>query len=88
MKAAAPRKVEWRQLTTGATVWAASGRRGWRAATVLALGKNRAERTVVVMIFDDGRRQGRLHVSNLYWRNPALRGADMPAAVECQEEID
>ena len=72
-----PRPAPWRMLSCGSTVWAPFGDRGWRAATVTGLGKNRAERTVVHLSFEtEG--QGRRLAGELYWRKPNLKGRDKP----------
>jgi hypothetical protein len=75
------RPVSWRHLTCGASVWAPFGNHGWRAATVIALGKNRAERTVCTLLFENGG-QGKRLASQLYWRKVLLHGADKPGAPE------
>src|SRR5712692_4421591 len=49
-----PSRVQWRMLTEGALVWAPFGNHGWRAATVMGLGKNRSDRTVVHLAFETG----------------------------------
>jgi hypothetical protein len=69
--------VEWRQLTIGATVWAPAGP-GWRPAIVKGFGRNRGERTVVLLRFgktwrfadfDDGVGNGRRYAEQLVWRD-------------------
>jgi hypothetical protein len=50
-----PRRAPWRQLTEGSTVWSPHGE-SWRAATVIGLGKNRGDRTVVHLVFETGGR--------------------------------
>jgi hypothetical protein len=72
------RPVSWRHLTTGASVWAPFGSHGWRAATVIGLGKNRAERTVCQLLFENGG-QGKRQASQLFWRKIVLHGADKPS---------
>jgi hypothetical protein len=72
-----PRPVQWRMLTEGALVWAPFGNHGWRAATVVGLGKNRSDRTVVHLVFETGG-QGRRIAGDLYWRKPELKGKDKP----------
>jgi hypothetical protein len=67
------RPVSWRHLTIGASCWAPFGHHGWRAATVIGLGKNRAERTVCPLLFDNGD-QGKRLASQLYWRKVLLHG--------------
>jgi hypothetical protein len=78
------RPVNWRHLTTGASVWAPFGNHGWRAATVIGLGKNRAERTVCQLLFDNGG-QGKRQAGQLYWRKIVLHGADKPPRPEAAE---
>jgi hypothetical protein len=48
---------------------------------VIALGKNRAERTVCTLLFENGG-QGKRLASQLYWRKVLLHGADKPGAPE------
>ncbi len=68
----------WRMLTTGSAVWAPFGAHGWRAAIILALGKNRASNTVVHLAFNKGG-HGRRTAGQLYWRKPELNGKDKPS---------
>ena len=74
-----PSRVQWRMLTEGALVWAPFGNHGWRAATVMGLGKNRSDRTVVHLAFETGGK-GRRVAGELYWRKPELKGQDRPKA--------
>jgi hypothetical protein len=53
------------------------GTYGWRAATVLSLGKNRGENTVVRLAFETGG-QGRRVAGELFWRKAELKGKDKP----------
>jgi len=55
----------------------AFGDHGWRPATVIGLGKNRADRTVVHLSFETGGK-GRRVAGELYWRKPELKGKDKP----------
>jgi hypothetical protein len=71
------RPVSWRHLTTGASVWAPFGNHGWRAATVVALGKNRDAWTVCQLLFENGG-QGKRQAGQLFWRKLLLHGADKP----------
>ena len=64
-------------LTEGAQVWAPFGDHGWRAGTVLGLGKNRGDRTVVRLAFETGGK-GRRVAGELFWRKPELKGKDKP----------
>jgi hypothetical protein len=77
MEGTQPRPVQWRMLITGSTVWAPFGDHGWRAATVIGLGKNRSERTVVQLAFETGGK-GRRVAGELFWRKAELKGADKP----------
>jgi hypothetical protein len=61
-----PRRAPWRMLNLGSTVWAAHGE-GWRPAIVIHLGKNRAERTIVVLSFETGGK-GKRYAGELWWR--------------------
>lgn len=72
-----PRPVQWRMLITGSTVWAPFGDHGWRAATVVGLGKNRGERTVVRLAFKTGG-QGTRYAERLFWRKAERKGRDKP----------
>jgi hypothetical protein len=74
----AARPVPWCQLCLGSTCWAPCGQHGWRAATVIGLGKNRGDRTIVHLHFETGG-QGQRYASELYWRKPALKDKDKPA---------
>ena len=71
------RRAPWRMLTEGAQVWAPFGDHGWRAGTVLGLGKNRGDRTVVRLAFETGGK-GRRVAGELFWRKPELKGKDKP----------
>jgi hypothetical protein len=71
------RPVSWRHLAEGSSVWAPFSSHGWRAATVIGLGKNRAERTVCQLLFENGG-QGKRQANQLYWRKLLLHGADKP----------
>jgi hypothetical protein len=73
------RPVQWRMLTEGALVWAPFGDHGWRTATVLSLGKNRGDRTVVHLSFETGGK-GRRVAGELFWRKAELKGKDKPKA--------
>jgi hypothetical protein len=64
-------------LAIGSTIWAPFGNHGWRAATVIQLGKNRKQATVVHLSFENGSK-GKRYVGRLYWRKPELRGNDKP----------
>jgi hypothetical protein len=75
------RPVQWRLLIEGSHVWAPFGDLGWRAATVLNLGKNRAENTVVHLAFETGGK-GRRIAGELWWRKPELKGKDKPTPSE------
>lgn len=69
--------AQWRMLTAGSCVWAPFGQWGWRPAIVAALGKNRAERTVVSLSFTNGG-TGKRFATQLCWRKPELNGKDKP----------
>ena len=71
------RRVQWRMLTTGALVWAPFGGHSWRAATVIGLGKNRGDNTVVHLSFESGGK-GRRVAGELFWRKAELKGRDKP----------
>jgi len=64
-------------LTTGALVWAPFGGHSWRAATVIGLGKNRGDNTVVHLSFESGGK-GRRVAGELFWRKAELKGRDKP----------
>jgi hypothetical protein len=64
-------------LTEGAQVWCPFGSHGWRAGTVLSLGKNRGDNTVVHLAFETGGKGTRI-ASELYWRKTELKGKDKP----------
>jgi hypothetical protein len=64
-------------LTEGAQVWAPFGDHGWRAGTVLGLGKNRGDRTVVRLAFETGGK-GRRVAGELFSRKAELKGKDKP----------
>ncbi len=49
-----PRRAPWRMISLGSTCWAPFGEHGWRASTVIGLGKNRGYRTVVHLAFETG----------------------------------
>jgi hypothetical protein len=66
-------------LIDGSTVWASFGEHGWRAGTVLGLGKNRGDRTVVHLAFETGGK-GRRIADELFWRKAELKGRDKPKA--------
>jgi hypothetical protein len=79
------RRVNWRQLSVGSTVWvpfAPQGEwpRGWRSGIVIGLGKNRGDQTIVSLSFETSRHgsKSRRYASELYWRKPELRGQDKP----------
>jgi hypothetical protein len=72
-----PRPVQWRMLIIGSTVWAPFGDHGWRAATVVGLGKNRGERTVVRLTLETGG-QGTRYAERLFWRRAECKGRDKP----------
>jgi hypothetical protein len=55
-----PRRVQWRMLSLGSTVWAPFGEHGWRPAIVIGLGKNRGDKTVVQLSFETGGKGKRL----------------------------
>ena len=71
------RRALWRMLTEGAQVWAPFGDHAWRAGTVLGLGKNRGDRTVVRLAFETGGKRRRV-AGELVWRKPELKGKDKP----------
>lgn len=73
------RRIQWRMLTVGSTCWAP--RHGWAPATVVGLGKNRGNNTIVTIAFDTGG-QGKRIVSELWWRKPELKGQDKPSTQE------
>jgi hypothetical protein len=72
-----PGRAPWRMLSLGSTVWAPFGDYGWRPGTVIGLGKNRGDRTVVHLAFETGGK-GRRAAGKLYWRKPELKGKDNP----------
>jgi hypothetical protein len=74
------RRALWRMLTEGAKVWAPFGDHGWRAGTVLGLGKNRGDRTVMRLAFETGGK-GRRVAGELVWRKAELKGKDKPQTV-------
>src|SRR6266849_10858409 len=78
------RRVQWRMLTTGALVWAPFGGHSWRAATVIGLGKNRGDNTVVHLSFESGGK-GRRVAGELFWRKSELKGKDKPQTAESVE---
>jgi hypothetical protein len=49
-----PRRAAWRMLSIGSTIWAPLGERGWRPERITGLGKNRRDRTVVRLHFENG----------------------------------
>jgi hypothetical protein len=53
---------------------------------VIGLGKNRAERTVCVLLFDNGG-QGKRLARQLYWRKIVMHGADKPARPQATEAV-
>lgn len=74
-----PLAVQWRMLAVGSQVWSPrSG--GWAPATVVSLGKNRGERTIVHLAFHTGG-QGRRVAGELFWRKPELKGKDKPPKI-------
>jgi hypothetical protein len=73
------RRAPWRMLSSGSTVWAPFGDHGWRPGTVIGLGKNWGDRTVVHLAFETGGK-GRRVAGELYWRKPELKGKDKPRA--------
>jgi hypothetical protein len=80
-------RVTWRQLCTGCEVWAPFGGDnrmvsgawpyGWREATVMHLGKNRGDQTIVTLIFERGKTGQRL-AGELFWRRAKHAGNDKP----------
>ena len=81
------RRVQWRMLTEGAQVSAPFGDHGWRACTVIGLGKNRGDNTVVRLAFETGG-QGRRIAGELYWRKAELKGKDKPKPPAGESVID
>lgn len=67
-------------IMVGNTVWATFGSRGWRKATVLAIGQMRYEQTRIKLAFETGvgATTGHRKVSQLQPRNPELNGKDKP----------
>lgn len=82
-----PRRVQWRLLTEGAAGWGPFGDHGWRAGTVLSLGKNRGNRTVVHLAFETGGK-GRRVAGELYWRKAELKGKDKPPRPHLMSDVD
>ena len=74
-----PRRAPWRMLSLGSTVWAPFRDHGWQPGTVIGLGKNRGDRTVVHLTFQTGGK-GRRVAGELFWRKPELKGQDKPRA--------
>jgi hypothetical protein len=72
-----PKRAPWRMLSVGSTVWCPFGNHGWRAATIIGLGKNRADRTIVHLAFENGGK-GQRYAGELYWRRAELKGQDKP----------
>ena len=72
----------WRMLAVGSTVWAPFGTHGWRAATIISLGKNRGANTVVHLSFAT-RGKGRRMARELYWRKPEMKNSDKPSHKPC-----
>jgi hypothetical protein len=70
-----PRRAAWRMLSIGSTIWAPLGERGWRPEIITGLGKNRRDRTVVHLHFENGG-SGQRYASQLYRRKPELKGKD------------
>jgi hypothetical protein len=70
-------QAPWRMLTIGSTVWAPFGAHGWRPGTIIDLGKNRGDKTIVYLSFETGGK-GRRIAGELYWRKPELKGRDKP----------
>ena len=68
-----PRRAAWRMLSKGSTIWAPLGERGWRPEIITGLGKNRRDRTVVHLHFENGG-SGQRYASQLYRRKPELKG--------------
>jgi hypothetical protein len=62
------------------------GDHGWRAATVLGLGKNRGDNTVVHLAFEMGGK-GRRVAGELFWRKPELKGTDKPPRPNAGESL-
>jgi hypothetical protein len=62
------------------------GDHGWRAATVLGLGKNRGDNTVVHLAFEMGG-NGRRVAGELFWRKPELKGTDKPPRPNAGESL-
>jgi hypothetical protein len=79
--------VQWRMLAIGSTCWAPRGGRGWAAATVTGLGKNRGDNTVVHLSFERGR-QGTRYAAELFWRKAELKGKDKPAPRQAASILD
>jgi hypothetical protein len=61
------RRVQWRMLTEGASVWAPFGE------------QNRGDNTVAHLAFETGGK-GRRCAGELFWRKPELKGKDKPKA--------
>jgi len=76
-----PRRASWRMLTTGSHVWCPYGEHGWRPAIITGLGKNRGDRTVIHLHFDNGG-SGQRYAGELWWRRPELKGKDKPKVEE------
>jgi hypothetical protein len=64
-------------LAVGGTVWAPMGSYGFRPGTIIGLGKNRGEHTVVHLSFQTGG-SGQRYAGELWWRKPELKGKDKP----------
>jgi hypothetical protein len=73
------RRTPWRMLTLGSYVWAPFGDHGWRPGTIIGLGKNRGDRTIVHLSFETGGR-GQRYAGEFFWRKPELKGKDKPKA--------
>jgi hypothetical protein len=48
-----PRRAAWRMLSVASTIWAPLGEHGWRSEIITGLGKNRRDRTVVHLHFEN-----------------------------------
>jgi hypothetical protein len=68
-------RAAWRMLTLGSPVWAPFVDDGWRAATVIGLGKSRRPRTVMHLSFETGGKARRV-AGELCWRKLELNGDD------------
>jgi hypothetical protein len=64
-------------LNLGSTVWAPFGDHGWRGATIIGLGKNRGNNTVVHLSFETIGKNQQVG-GELYWRKAELKGKDKP----------